>query len=681
MKQLLTCLCVLPPLPPLPILQGAKASKGAPRCTSSSSSGNISSTLDPSFDSRPVSVSPLMTPVTPAAAAGQRPNRSGIEVTPSSCSSYSETTTPGSELSSSGRSNSSNGSNMRCLFNSLDDFSLPPAAIPAAANGADTYADPNTPQAQQQQQQQQQRQVMTTESLHSSDTQDDTLLEPATPCSGAAAAGTYTSEPARTKLSSQQQQQQQQEVWPLPGESRISSGSMQTPSVHDPHSAGQQAPADSSSDDSGGAAGAALPAGTPVPAAPSETVFSGAAGAAAAEACLLPPGAALQKPNWQQQQPPEIPVLGLDSSADGSSSSCFQYGLGLSSTSLDSSSSFCVKESPALQALIVDHQRQQQQQMAEQQQMQLMHMAHLQQQAQVGSFGSSVSAFGSSASLFGGPSPLLGPRTGSFAGSFESESLQLGPNALMHIAGSAQAQLGLQGQQLGMRPAGYTSLGLGAAPLGGAASGSFACSMGVPESPRFAGSQMHNGPQLQEQQRTMSALHHVAAGDSLCSSFDGSAGLSSNSMGRYTAGLHTGSVLGGLHLPGSVASCWAAGPNELPSSPMLFGTPPLSAAAVGNANGNGSGAGGDAAHSSSASAAANGAGLAMRGSLGRDVLPPAWLQPQHEAEQQQQHDMLMMVHAGQQLHAVQHEQRIALPSGAYSGQGASLAQPSTVSIW
>jgi hypothetical protein len=321
--------------------------------------------------------------------------------------------------------------------------------------------------------------------------------------------------------------------------------------------------------------------------------------------------------------------------------------------------------------------------MAAEQQMQLIHMVHLQQQAQAGSFGSSQSAFGSSASLFGGPSPLLGPRTSSFAGSFESDSLQLGPNALMHIAGSSQGQLGLQGQ-LGMRPAGIGTLNLGAAPAGGHASGAFACSMGLPESPRFAATQLYCGAQPHEpQQHATSALHRVAASDSLSGSFEGSAGLNSNSIGRYTSSMHAGSVLSGLHLPGCVASCWTAGPNELPSSPMLFGTPLPSAAAFGNATGSSSGASGDVAHSNAAGAGVNGAGLAKHGSVGRGVLPPAWLQAQHEAEQQQQHDMMAMVHGAQQLHATHHEQRMALPmaSGAYSGHGASLAQPGRVSIW
>lgn len=56
------------------------------------------------------------------------------------------------------------------------------------------------------------------------------------------------------------------------------------------------------------------------------------------------------------------PVLGPEGSS-GSCSSCFQYGLGLcNSSSWDSPLSCDSKESPALRALIVDHQRQQQQQ-------------------------------------------------------------------------------------------------------------------------------------------------------------------------------------------------------------------------------------------------------------------------------------------------------------------------------
>jgi hypothetical protein len=43
--------------------------------------------------------------------------------------------------------------------------------------------------------------------------------------------------------------------------------------------------------------------------------------------------------------------------------------------------------------------------------------------------------------------------------------------------------------------------------------------------------------------------------------------------------------------------------------------------------------------------------------------------------------MMVMAHGAQQLHAMHHEQQMALPSGAYSGHGASLMQPGRVSIW
>jgi hypothetical protein len=318
----------------------------------------------------------------------------------------------------------------------------------------------------------------------------------------------------------------------------------------------------------------------------------------------------------------------------------------------------------------VDHQRQQQQQMVEQQ-MQLMHMMQMQQQAHVGSLGSSQSTFGSSASLFGGPSPLLGPRTSPCVGSFEGDSLQLGPNALGHMAGSTQPQLGLSG----ILPAGIGGLGLAAGQPSSCcpASGLLACNAALPELPCGA-------EQSCEQPRLLAADCRTA-NEGCASCFDGSGPtvLSSSMACQYPGtGMHAGSVLGGLHLPGSGASCWAAGPNELANSPMLFCAAPPSAACFGIT---GSGGAADLAHAPANAPSQGVPGLVTSNSQATDGLPPAWRQAQHGAEQQLQQEMLMMMHAVQQGRPMQHQHQhqLALPISVYSGQ--SLGQPGRVSIW
>lgn len=646
--------------------QGGKATKTKPAATNSSSSSTSSSSNhsssppESSAESRPVSASPLLTPVTPAAAAGQRPSRSSIYVTPDSCCSYQDVHGEGSERNRSGNS-SNNG------FCNLDSFMLPPAAVGESA--ASSLAAHNGTEVLQEQQQQ----VLSKAAWSSSGLQEDQLLlEPATPGSGSAC----STEAASTQLSSQchepQQQQQQQGQFPAAIQP-MNSSSQESMLLHT---------------SAGNVAITACPTHA-VPAAPSETAFAGDAGAKAAEACLLAPAAVLQKPGWhlqdlQHQQHQDSSTAGLISSADSNPSSCFHYGLGLSSTSLDSSSSCCAKDSPALQALIVDHQRQQQHQQMVEQQMQLMQMMQMQQQALVGSFGSSQSTFESSTSLFGGPSPLLGPRAGSFVGSFEGDGLQLGPNALLHIAGSSQQQqqqqMGLPGVQV--RPAGLAgTFGLAGAPPGCHVSGSLAGSVGMPESPCFhSSSQAFGAMQLHEQQQQLlaaSELEFGAARDGLVSnsSFEGLAVHSSGTGLHYSgpAGIHAGSsinvsVLGGLHLPGSCASCWTAGPHELAAAAFEHstmskgsGTPDLALALQ---------AGADAAFS-------RGASLKTPGRQGKDGTPPGWLHAQHGAEQQQQE--MMSAHAAQQGCSMQqqHQQQLVVPASVY----ACLDQPGSASIW
>uniref|UniRef100_A0A383VUH0 KHDC4/BBP-like KH-domain type I domain-containing protein n=1 Tax=Tetradesmus obliquus TaxID=3088 RepID=A0A383VUH0_TETOB len=675
--------------------QGFKAGRADAAPSGSDNSSNSSSKQDLSAESRPVSVSPLLTPVTPAAAAGQRPSRSSIEVTPdSSCSSMHSV---GSESSRC----------VPCLFSNLDGFLLPPAAIPPAAQTSAGCAGHAAAHAtQEQQQQQQQGQVVDEAVSGSSGLQEDQLLQPATPGSGAGAAAACSSESSSIYMSEQpqpqqQQQQQQQQQGPLPAGHQLGDSlrcrAFPAPSEQTPGTATSQLSQETHCQSSGTAGSAAWPAPTPALTAPSETVLTGAAGAAAAQACLLPPGAVLQKPDWhekqqQQQQQLDSPALRLDLSEDSSLTSCFHYGLGLSSSSLDSSSSFTAKDSPALQALIVDHQRQQQQQQMAEQQMQLaMHMMHMQQQAQGGSLGSSQSTFGSSASLFGGPSPLLGPRTCSCMGSFEGDGLQLGPSALGGMASSMKPQLGVTGLPGCMPPAGIGSLGLATGQPCCHVPGSLACTAGLmnPESPGGAGGAVYGSVPLQEQQRLLAADAAAAAACAgLRSCLEGPAPQSS-SMGLQYPGpgmvadtLHAGSVLGGLHLPGSGVSCWAAGPNELAGGSVLLGMTPPPASAADSSMMSNSCWGGESARASGGSDAMHHHVCPVTpGSQGR-TLPPAWQQAQHDNEQQQQQqqqEMLMMLHAVQQGHSVQHQQQLALPLNVYAGP--SVAQPGRVSIW
>lgn len=355
------------------------------------------------------------------------------------------------------------------------------------------------------------------------------------------------------------------------------------------------------------------------------------AAAGSGEACLPLPGT-VQKPDQpsSRQQHGHRPTVGPEPS-NGSCSSCFQYGLGLcTSSSFDSTLSGSCKESPMLRALIEDHQRQQQ--AAEQMQSQL------QQQFEVS--GSSQGVY----NPMGFQSPLLG----SLVGSFEGESLSLGPGALSGslLNTSGPLSKGLPGHLAGrLRPG----------PL----------SLPTPEQ------------QLQEHMLAM------AAGECMVGSFGAScagpgipAGFGVPARGLAPpAALSQGLPGGGLAGSGN----WAA-PAEMPPPRMMYGTPP--------------------------GAAVFGAGIlpppgagkwGMSNLGGSGMVPPmslnaesAWMMAQQEVQQiqqqQQQQGMLEMMQAQQNAGPWSQEQGSVLyaatPNGMYRHPGAALEQPGAMSsIW